>query len=210
MTKTPPVDPAGDPRHVPRPRARPGRGAPPVPRRHGGRAHARASVRRRPASRRARALELLGLQLDRVLRPAPRVRDALGRPAGLRVQVDGQDAAPCRHRGDPRRRLQPHGRGEPPRPDAVAPRHRQQGLLPALTRGPAVLHRLLRHRQQPQHAASARDPADHGQPPPLGAGDARRRLPLRPRAGPRARAVRGEPARERSSTSSSRTRCSRR
>ena len=165
----PPVDPAGDPRHVPRPRARPGRRAPPVPRRDGGRADAGAPVRGRPASRRAGPVELLGIQLDRVLRPPPRLRDALGRPAGLRVQVDGQDPAPRRDRGDPRRRLQPHRRGEPPRPDALAPRHRQQGVLPAVTRGPAVLHRLHRDRQQPQHAASARDPADHGQPPPLGA-----------------------------------------
>ena len=39
--------------------------------------------------------------------------------------------------------------------------------------------------QQPQHAASARDPADHGQPAALGARDARRRLPIRPGAGPR-------------------------
>ncbi len=84
-------------------------------------------------------------------------------------------------------------RGEPPRPDAVAPGHRQQGLLPALTRGPPLLHRLLGHRQQPQHAAPAGDPADHGQPPVLGARDARRRLPLRPGARARARALRGEP-----------------
>ena len=30
------------------------------------------------------------------------------------------------HRGDPRRRLQPHRRGQPPRPDARVPRHRQR------------------------------------------------------------------------------------
>ena len=42
-------------------------------RRHGGRAHADPRLRRRPASRRARPHELLGLQHDRVLR----ARDAL-------------------------------------------------------------------------------------------------------------------------------------
>ena len=39
-----------------------------------------------------------------------------------------------RHRGHPRRGLQPHRRGQPPRPDAVVPRHRQPGLLPARRR----------------------------------------------------------------------------
>ena len=91
-----PLHPARDPRHLPRPRARPGRGASPVARCHGGRAPARAPVRRRPVSRRTRARELLGLQLDRLLRAAPRVRDALRRSAGLRVQVHGQDPAPRR------------------------------------------------------------------------------------------------------------------
>ena len=42
--------------------------------------------------------------------------------AGQRVQGDGQAAAHGRHRGDPRRGLQPHRRGQPPRPDAVVPR----------------------------------------------------------------------------------------
>ena len=35
--------------------------------------------------------------------------------AGAGVQADGQGAARRRHRGDPRRRLQPHRRGQPPR-----------------------------------------------------------------------------------------------
>ena len=39
--------------------------------------------------------------------------------AGRRVQADGEDPARGRHRGDPRRGLQPHGRGQPPGPDAV-------------------------------------------------------------------------------------------
>ena len=62
-------------------------------------------------------------------------------------------------------------------------------------RRPPVLHRLLRHGEQPQHAPPARDPADHGQLAALGARDARRRLPIRPGAGPRPGALRGEPSR---------------
>ncbi len=54
-------------------------------------------------------------------------------PAGVGVQVDGEDAARGGHRGHPRRGLQPHRRGQPPRPHAVAARGRQRGLLPAVT-----------------------------------------------------------------------------
>ena len=57
-------------------------------------------------------------------------------------------------------------------------------------RQPPVLHGLHRHRQHAEHAAPARAAADHGQPALLGAGDARRRVPLRPRVGARARAAR--------------------
>ena len=48
--------------------------------------------------------------------------DRHARRAGARVQGHGQGAAPRRHRGDPRRGLQPHRRGQPPRPDALASR----------------------------------------------------------------------------------------
>ncbi len=51
------------------------------------------------------------------------------------------------------------GEGNHLGPDAVVPRHRQQGVLPAGARQPALLHRLHRHRQQPEHAAPAHDPA---------------------------------------------------
>ena len=53
------------------------------------------------------------------------------RRAGAGVQAPGEDAARRRHRGDPRRRLQPHGRRQPPRADAVVQGHRQRRLLPA-------------------------------------------------------------------------------
>ena len=77
--------------------------------------------------RRARPAQLLGLQHDRLLRAALRVRrDRPPRRAGPRVQGHGQGAAPGRHRGDPRRRLQPHRRGQPPRPDALVQGRRQR------------------------------------------------------------------------------------
>ena len=58
--------------------------------------------------------------------------------------------------------------------------HRQRGLLPAGRRRQAALLRHHRHRQQPADAQPARAAADHGLAALLGAGDARRRVPLRP------------------------------
>ena len=80
----------------------------------------------------ARASQLLGLPVDRVLRAAQRV--LLGRRRrrpGRRVPPDGPRAARRRPRGDPRRRLQPHRRGQRVGADAVLPRDRQRRLLPA-------------------------------------------------------------------------------
>ena len=80
----------------------------------------------------ARDGELLGLQLDRLLRPA---RGLLvlrrPRPAGDRVQADGEELPPRRDRGDPRRGLQPHGRGRHRRADVLLPRARRPRLLQA-------------------------------------------------------------------------------
>ena len=76
---------------------------------------------------------------------------AAGR-AGAGVQGHGAGAARRRHRGDPRRRLQPHRRGQPPRPDAVVQGHRQRRLLPPGRRRPALLLRHHGHREQPEHA----------------------------------------------------------
>ena len=53
---------------------------------------------------------------------------------------------------------------------------------------PVALRGLHRLRQHAQHAVAARAAADDGQPALLGRGDARRRLPLRPGVGARARA----------------------
>ena len=57
-------------------------------------------------------------------------RDGRG-SAGGRIQGDGAVPACSRHRGHPRRGLQPHGGGESPGPDAVVQGHRQPGVLPA-------------------------------------------------------------------------------
>ena len=46
---------------------------------------------------------------------APEARYAASARSPSRVQDDGEDAALGRHRGDPRRRLQPHRRGQPAR-----------------------------------------------------------------------------------------------
>ena len=53
------------------------------------------------------------------------------RPAGARVQGDGQAVAQGRHRGHPRRGVQPHLRGQRERPDAQFPRPGQLHLLHA-------------------------------------------------------------------------------
>ena len=99
-----------------------------------------------------------------------------------------------RHRGDPRRRLQPHRRGQPPRADA---RPSAASTTPSYyrldARRPALLHRLHRHRQQlnPVHPSVLRLIMDSlrywvDRVP-------RRRLPLRPRGGARARVLRRRP-----------------
>ena len=90
---------------------------------HRGRAPPGPPHRRRGLPRRARADELLGLLDDR-LPAAPRglCRHGDARRAGARVQGDGEGAPPRGDRGDPRRGLQPHRRGQPSRADALASR----------------------------------------------------------------------------------------
>ena len=107
-----------------------------VARRHRRRAAAGASPRRRPAPGRAGPEQLLGLQhARRTSRPTCAIaRRAAAARGGARVQDDGARAARRRPRGDPRRRLQPHRRGQSARADAVAARHRQRVLLPAARR----------------------------------------------------------------------------
>ena len=99
--------------------------------------------------------QLLGLQHDRLLRARRPLLAPTGEPVSeFKTMVE---AAPRRgHRGDPRRGLQPHRRGQPPRPDDQLPGHRQPGLLPPQPGGPALLRRLHRHRQHAQRAPPAR------------------------------------------------------
>ena len=79
-------------------------------------------------------------------------------------------------------------------PDAGVPGHRQRQLLPAGRRPAPLLQRLHRNRQLPQRAQPARAAADDGLAALLGAGDARRRLPLRPGRQPGPPVPRGRPA----------------
>ncbi len=68
--------------------------------------------------------------------------------------------------------------------------HRQHDVLPAAA-GPALpLRGFHRLRQHAEHAIAAGAAAPDGQPALLGRGHARRRLPLRPRGGARARTPR--------------------
>ena len=128
-----------------------------------------------------------GYNTHRLLRAGP----ALPRERRPRRVQDAGAAPPRRgHRGDPRRRLQPHGRGQRARADALLPGHRQRLVLPARPRRRAPLRRHDRLRQHAEPPPPARAPARDGLAPLLGRGDARRRLPLRPRDGARARGPR--------------------
>ena len=94
-----------------------------------------------------------------------------------------------RDRGDPRRRLQPHRRGQPPRADAVVQGRRQPLLLPADARRPPLLYGLHRDRQLTEPGAPERAAPDHGLAALLGGRVPRRRVPLRPGVGAGARAL---------------------
>ena len=148
-------------------------------RRHRGRAAAGPRLRRRPASGRARPRQLLGLQLDRLLsRPTALSR----RPAAIaefKTMVKRLHAAGIEVH--PRRRLQPHRRGQPARADALLPRHRQCLLLPARRTTGASTHDFTGcgNSLNLDHPAGAAD--GHGLAALLGQRDARRRLPLRSR-----------------------------
>ena len=121
----------GAPRDVRRPRDPCGHRLPVRPRRDRGRAAAGAPVRHRAGGRRARADQLLGLQLDRLLRPPRGVLLQRGpRRAGHRVQGDGEGLPRGRPRGNPRCGLQPHGRGRGHGADAELPGAGRQDLPP--------------------------------------------------------------------------------
>ena len=154
----------------------------------GHRRRAAAGVRVRRAGRPARARELLGLPAGRVLRAASRLQLAAPTRRGALDEFRDMVKALHRagHRGDPRRRLQPHRGGRRGRADALVPRARQRHVLHP-RREPRRLRRLHRLRQHARRERVDRPAPDPRQPPLLGARDARRRLPLRPRLDPRAR-----------------------
>ena len=98
------------------------------------------------------------------------------------------------HRGDPRRRLQPHRGGQPPRARCSASRGvDNQSYYRLVRRDAALLHGLHGHRQHAQPRAPERAAADHGLAAVLRDRLPRRRLPLRSRVGARARVLRRRP-----------------
>ena len=195
FTKLNEARPRGPARHLRRARVRAGDRVPHVARRHRGRAAPDPPHRRRELPHREGALELLGLQLDRLLRAARALRgDRAPRRAGARVQGHGEGAAPRRDRGDPRRRLQPHGGGQPPRPDA----RRSAASTTRRTTGssrdePRFYMDYTGTGNSLNPVASERAAADHGLAALLRDAVPRRRLPLRPRLRARARVPRGRP-----------------
>ena len=191
-------------RHLSRARRAGDDRAPAQARRHRDRAPADPFIRRRTSSAGARPEELLGLQHAELLR----ARAALcRRQHPERVPLHRRRAAQRRHRGDPRRGLQPHRRRQSSRPDAVLSRHRQLRLLLARSRHAALLRELHRHRQRAEARASARAADGDGFAALLGRGVPRRRLPLR--SGQHARPHAGvRSAFAHSSPRSGRTRCS--
>ncbi|CAA9345726.1 MAG: GH13_11 / GH13 / GH13_13 / GH13_10 / CBM 48 / GH13_37, partial [uncultured Nocardioidaceae bacterium] len=199
--QAPPRPPRGAARDVRRPRSPRDHRPPHQARDHRDRADAGAPVRAGQHAARQGAAQLLGLQHPRLLRPPRRLRRQHPArrhrgPAGPGVQGHGQGHARGRHRGHPRRRLQPHRRGQPPRADAELQGHRQPGVLPPRRRPEAVLHGLHRHRELPQRPPPALAAAHHGLAALLGDRDARRRVPLRPRLGAGPRVLRRRPARD--------------
>ena len=131
--------------------------------------------------------QLLGLQPDRVLCP-PSASTAHGRTRCARSMSSATWSRRCT--GPASRSSWMWSTTTPPRAmtgaNAQLPRAGQRSLLHPGTR-PAALCQLQRHRQHAQRQPVHRAPSDPGQPPLLGGGDARGRLPLRPGVDPLAR-----------------------
>ena len=186
----------GPPRHVRRARVRAGGRAPPVARCHRGRAPADPPDRPRELPARPRADELLGLLVDRLSRARTRAYAATG-DRGEQVR-EFKGMVKALHRAGIEVILD------------VVYNHTAEGnhLGPMLAfRGidnvsyyrlmpgrPAVLHGLHGHGQLAQPGAPERAAADHGLAALLRRRVPRRRLPLRPRLGARARVLRRRPA----------------
>ncbi len=99
-------------------------------RRHRDRAAAGPRVPRRPPPGREGPRATTGATTRSASSRRPRATRRTA-ATSTRFKHDGAPPARGRHRGDPRRRLQPHRRRQPTRPDPVLPRHRQRQLLPA-------------------------------------------------------------------------------
>ena len=139
--------------------------------------HARRGLDRRAASPRGGAHELLGLQSRDADGPRPAAgAGRLGGGRGERWRAAGR-----RHRGHRGRGAQPHRRGRPVRPHAVAARARQRVLLPADAARSARARERYGMRQHAGARPAARGAACDGRA--TGLGDVRRRgrLPFRPR-----------------------------
>ena len=159
--------------------------------RHGGRADADPRARRRTGARRARSRRTTGATTrsasSRRTTGSPRRRSPLRRRR--RVQDDGPGAARRRARSHSRRRLQPHGRGR-------TTRARRCRSAASTTRATTASSPAGRRDTRTSRGTgntlnmqlAARAAAGHGQPAVLGRGDARGRVPLRPRVRARARA----------------------
>src|SRR5688572_8483990 len=114
MHEAPPRDSRADARDLRGTDHRAGARPPAATGRDGRRADAGPLSGLRPPPRRTGPVELLGLQHARLLRPVDAlcvVREPRG--SRSRIQADGEGAAQRRPRGHPRRRLQPHGGGQP-------------------------------------------------------------------------------------------------
>ena len=122
------------------------------PGRHRGRVPAGARLRPGPPPDRAGPAPTTGA----TTRSASSRRSRATSPRATSAEWKTMVALPARrrHRGDPRRRLQPHRRGQPPGPDAVVQGHRQRLLLQAVARRPALLLGLHRLRQHAEPAAT--------------------------------------------------------
>ncbi len=191
----PPRGARGAARHLRRPRLRAGDRLPQGPRGHRGRAAADPPHLRRVVPVRARACaNYWGYSTIGFFAPYSEYA-ATGRRGEQVREFKGMVKAlhQARHRGDPRRRLQPHRRGQPPRADAVLQGRRQRRLLPAGARRPAPLHGLHRHRQLAEPGPPERPADDHGLAALLRDRVPRRRLPLRPGLGAGPRALRRRP-----------------
>ena len=121
---------------------------------HDGRTAARARLRRRPRRWSRSGCATTGATTrSAIFAPEPRYSR---RRRSDEFKTTGQEPARRRDRSHPRRRLQPHGRRQPARPDALVSRHRQRVVLPARAGDRALLRRRDRLRQHARPAPSAR------------------------------------------------------